>query len=126
MKPKLHTYITTKLPLIKQNILYDAANNCLKDNDIDIKDNPGEICFILNIGTYIIGMLILSRKILAVAVLVRKIFGLENWHGTARSRSRAENAKTMYNKSKLIIENKMIVFNQIKWWIQNHFSILKL
>jgi hypothetical protein len=66
MKPKFHTYITTKtkLPVTKQQSLYDAANNCLKDNDIDIKDNPGEICFIVNIGNHIIGMLTLSRKII--------------------------------------------------------------
>jgi len=71
---------------------------------------------------------------LAVAVLVRKISGLENWHGTARSR--AENARTTvflkYNKFQFLfiiylgsdrvqvcLANKK--YNEIKQYLQGRY-----
>jgi len=43
--------------------LLDGAGSCLLHSDVDLRDNPAEVCFAVTIGTTVVGAITLSRKL---------------------------------------------------------------
>jgi hypothetical protein len=43
--------------------LLDCAGSCLQHSDVDLRDNPAEVCFAVTIGTTVVGAVTLSRKL---------------------------------------------------------------
>lgn len=43
--------------------LLDAVGSCLLHGDVDLRDNPAEVCFAITIGSTVVGAVTLSRKL---------------------------------------------------------------
>jgi len=61
--PLLEEFLSPLLPTERDAIL-TACLNGVRNNDVDVKDNPPEICFSVTMENDIVGVIALSRKIL--------------------------------------------------------------
>jgi hypothetical protein len=69
-----------------------SAHNAMNENDVELKDNPGEACFVVTAGRELIGVVTLSRKVLSSQDLdnLRANYQLDMFVNYERHRMRSQ------------------------------------
>lgn len=62
--PNLQQF-SISLQQTEQAMLLSCARSSLNESDVHLRDNPLETCFLINIGSVVIGSVVLSRRILS-------------------------------------------------------------
>jgi hypothetical protein len=75
-----------------------AVNASMKESDVELKDNPGEACFAIMADQEVIGVVVLSRKVLATQDLdwLRANYELDTFVNYERHRMRSQAMVTQW------------------------------
>merc|ERR1711871_364272 len=95
--------------------ILDGAKSALKDNGTDLKENPGEVCFVVTVANDIVGVVTLSRKIITTEDIdwIRANFQVDEFINYERHRARAQAAITNFALSPIFSKWSRFVLREI-------------
>lgn len=82
----------SQLPAIEGDSIRNAITRALRDKDVDLSNNPAEVCFLSILDDDVVGVLTLSRKSVTTEdiALLRAQYELDDYISFERHRGRAQ------------------------------------
>ena len=95
--------------------ILDLAKSALKDNAVDLLDNPSEVCFVVTIANDLIGVISLSRKIVTSedTDFLRANFQVDGFINYERHRSRSQAAITNFALSPIFSKWSKFILREV-------------